>query len=204
MAARSPASLSYRTTGSTCLHPLSQLLGIPLDQVNFVACQLLALSAAFWFRIYLRPGKASPEVRHTLATILGIYFVVFCFGWYAVHLFVLVLMCYGVMVTASVSNIHRYSFFVAMGYLTICHISRIYIFHYGILTTDFSGIFDLAAMVVETRRDHRIPGAGIIESYKWPPARGTELGSSGRTGRVLTAEPSLQPPAFRFFLVNHA
>lgn len=33
----------------------------------------------------------------------------------------------------------RYSFFVAMGYLTICHISRIYIFHYGILTTDFSG-----------------------------------------------------------------
>lgn len=33
----------------------------------------------------------------------------------------------------------RYSFFVAMGYLTICHVSRIYIFHYGILTTDFSG-----------------------------------------------------------------
>ncbi|EDL32391.1 membrane bound O-acyltransferase domain containing 1, isoform CRA_b [Mus musculus] len=32
MAARPPASLSYRTTGSTCLHPLSQLLGIPLDQ----------------------------------------------------------------------------------------------------------------------------------------------------------------------------
>ncbi|XP_021080693.1 lysophospholipid acyltransferase 1 isoform X1 [Mesocricetus auratus] len=139
MAARPPVSLSYRTTGSTCLHPLSQLLGIPLDQVNFVACQLFALSAAFWFRIYLHPGKASPEVRHALATLLGIYFVVFCFGWYAVHLFVLVLMCYGVMVTASVSNIHRYSFLVAMGYLTICHISRIYIFHYGILTTDFSG-----------------------------------------------------------------
>lgn len=35
--------------------------------------------------------------------------------------------------------VFRYSFLVAMGYLTICHISRIYIFHYGILTTDFSG-----------------------------------------------------------------
>ncbi|ELW68751.1 Lysophospholipid acyltransferase 1 [Tupaia chinensis] len=58
---------------------------------------------------------------------------------YSIHLFVLVLMCYGIMVTASVSNVHRYSFFVAMGYLTICHISRIYIFNYGILTTDFSG-----------------------------------------------------------------
>ncbi|XP_042534457.1 lysophospholipid acyltransferase 1 [Dipodomys spectabilis] len=134
-----PSSLSFRTTGSTCLHPLSELLAIPLDQVNFVACQLFALATAFWFRIYLHPGKTSPQVRHAFATILGIYFVIFCFGWYSVHLFVLVLLCYGVMVTASVSNVHRYSFCVAMGYLTICHISRIYIFHYGILTTDFSG-----------------------------------------------------------------
>ncbi|XP_021116235.1 lysophospholipid acyltransferase 1 isoform X5 [Heterocephalus glaber] len=134
-----PAGLSPRTTGSTCLHPLSELLRIPLDQVNFVACQLFALFAAFWFRIYLHPGKTSSEVRHAIATILGIYFVIFCFGWYSIHLFVLVLLCYGIMVTTSVSNIHRYTFFVAMGYLTICHISRIYIFHYGILTTDFSG-----------------------------------------------------------------
>lgn len=34
MAAAPPSSLSYRTTGSTCLHPLSELLGIPLDQVG--------------------------------------------------------------------------------------------------------------------------------------------------------------------------
>lgn len=34
MAAEPPSSLSHRTTGSTCLHPLSQLLGIPLDQVS--------------------------------------------------------------------------------------------------------------------------------------------------------------------------
>ncbi|KAJ8790510.1 hypothetical protein J1605_004483 [Eschrichtius robustus] len=107
--------------------------------VNFVTCQLFALFAAFWFRSYLSPGKTSPDVRHAFATIFGIYFVIFCFGWYSVHLFVLVLMCYGIMVTASASSVHRYSFFVAMGYLTICHISRIYIFHYGILTTDFSG-----------------------------------------------------------------
>nr|XP_051710950.1 lysophospholipid acyltransferase 1 isoform X3 [Oryctolagus cuniculus] len=135
-----PSSFSYRTTGSTCLHPLSQLLGIPLDQVNFVACQLFALCAAFWFRIYLTPCKTSSKVRHAFATLLGIYFSIFCFGWYSIHLFVLVLMCYGIMVTASISNVHRFSFFVAMGYLTICHISRIYIFHYGILTTDFSGV----------------------------------------------------------------
>ncbi|XP_021792721.2 lysophospholipid acyltransferase 1 isoform X4 [Papio anubis] len=145
-----PSSLSYRTTGSTCLHPLSELLGIPLDQVNFVVCQLVALFAAFWFRIYLRPGTTSSDVRHAVATIFGIYFVIFCFGWYSVHLFVLVLMCYAIMVTASVSNIHRYSFFVAMGYLTICHISRIYIFHYGILTTDFSGPLMIVTQKITT------------------------------------------------------
>ncbi|XP_036302044.1 lysophospholipid acyltransferase 1 isoform X6 [Pipistrellus kuhlii] len=107
MAAAPPASLAHRTTGSTCLHPLSRRLGIPLDQVNFVACQLVALFAAFWFRIYLSPSKTSPVARHTFATIFGIYFVIFCFGWYSAHLFVLVLMCYGILVTASVSNIHR-------------------------------------------------------------------------------------------------
>nr|XP_003468905.1 lysophospholipid acyltransferase 1 [Cavia porcellus] len=145
-----PAGLSPRTTGSTCLHPLSELLRIPLDQVNFVASQLFALLAAFWFRVYLHPGKTSSEVRHAFATILGIYFAIFCFGWYSIHLFVLVLICYGIMVTASVSNIHRYTFFVAMGYLTICHISRIYIFHYGILTTDFSGPLMIVTQKITT------------------------------------------------------
>ena len=29
-----PSSLAYRTTGSTLLHPVSDLLGIPLDQVT--------------------------------------------------------------------------------------------------------------------------------------------------------------------------
>ncbi|KAM4685329.1 lysophospholipid acyltransferase 1 isoform 3-T3 [Amazona ochrocephala] len=134
-----PPGAPHRTTGSTLLHPLSGLLGIPLDQINFVACQLFALLAAFWFRVYLGPSHASSAVRHAFATLFGIYFAVFCFGWYSIHLFVLVMMNYGIMNMASIPNIHRYSFVVAMGYLTLCHISRIYIFHYGILTTDFSG-----------------------------------------------------------------
>nr|XP_030121425.3 lysophospholipid acyltransferase 1 isoform X3 [Taeniopygia guttata] len=97
----------HRTTGSTLLHPLSALLGIPLDQINFVACQLFALLAAFWFRIYLSPSHASSAVRHAFATLFGIYFAVFCFGWYSIHLFVLVMMSYGIMNMASIPNIHR-------------------------------------------------------------------------------------------------
>lgn len=52
-----------------------------LLQINFVACQLFALLAAFWFRIYLSPSHASSAVRHAFATLFGIYFAVFCFGW---------------------------------------------------------------------------------------------------------------------------
>ncbi|XP_068787795.1 lysophospholipid acyltransferase 1 isoform X3 [Struthio camelus] len=96
----------HRTTGSTLLQPLSALLGIPLDQINFVACQLFALFAAFWFRIYLGPSHASSAVRHAFATLFGIYFAVFCFGWYSIHLFVLVMMNYGIMNMASIANIH--------------------------------------------------------------------------------------------------
>ncbi|KAJ7415503.1 hypothetical protein WISP_78046 [Willisornis vidua] len=103
-----PAGAPHRTTGSTLLHPLSALLGIPLDQINFVACQLFALLAAFWFRIYLSPSHASSAVRHAFATLFGIYFAVFCFGWYSIHLFVLVMMNYGIMNMASIPNIHRY------------------------------------------------------------------------------------------------
>lgn len=33
----------------------------------------------------------------------------------------------------------RYSMMVAMGYLTACQVSRVFIFNYGILATDFSG-----------------------------------------------------------------
>ncbi|XP_040443870.1 lysophospholipid acyltransferase 1 isoform X3 [Falco biarmicus] len=101
-----PPGAPHRTTGSTLLHPLSGLLGIPLDQINFVACQLFALLAAFWFRIYLGPSHASSAVRHAFATLFGIYFAVFCFGWYSIHLFVLVMMNYGIMNMASIPNIH--------------------------------------------------------------------------------------------------
>uniref|UniRef100_A0A8D2KUU9 Membrane bound O-acyltransferase domain containing 1 n=1 Tax=Varanus komodoensis TaxID=61221 RepID=A0A8D2KUU9_VARKO len=120
------------------------------DQVNFVACQLLALLAAFWFRLYLNPSHTSSGVRHAFATIFGVYFAVFCFGWYSIHIFVLVIISYGIMSTANIPNIHRYSFIVAMGYLTLCHISRIYIFHYGILTTDFSGPLMIVTQKITT------------------------------------------------------
>lgn len=57
-------------------------------QVNFVACQLFALLMAVWFRIYLHPSKTSPFIRHVVATLLGFYLALFCFGWWVTPLFI--------------------------------------------------------------------------------------------------------------------
>ncbi|KAL0963351.1 hypothetical protein UPYG_G00305140 [Umbra pygmaea] len=127
------------TTGAKWLLPVSDFVGFPLDQVNFLACQVFALGAAFCFRLYLSPYHASPLVRHTVAIIFGLSFIVFCFGWYAVHIILLVVVCYGILVTADSNNIHRYTLAVAISYLTACHVSRVFKYSYGILSTDFSG-----------------------------------------------------------------
>lgn len=68
---------SLPTGKSGCIHKTC----FDLLQVNFVACQLFALVIACWFRLYLHPSKTSPFIRHVVATLLGFYLALFCFGW---------------------------------------------------------------------------------------------------------------------------
>ncbi|KAG8571542.1 hypothetical protein GDO81_011690 [Engystomops pustulosus] len=102
-----PGNRFSRTTGSTVLQPISDFLHMPLEQVNFVTCQLLALVIAVWFRTYLNPRKAHTFIRHGIATIIGVYLAVFCFGWYSLHIFSLILLSYCVMIYASTEKVHR-------------------------------------------------------------------------------------------------
>ncbi|KAJ3597568.1 hypothetical protein NHX12_001091 [Muraenolepis orangiensis] len=134
---------AFMTTGSKWLLPISEFFGFPLDQV-------FALGAAFWFRLYLGPLHAGPLVRHAVATLFGMAFVIFCFGWYSVHIVILVLLSYTVLITADIGNVHRYSMLLSMGYLTVCQISRVFIFNYGILSTDFSGPLMIVTQKITT------------------------------------------------------
>uniref|UniRef100_A0AAY4CT46 Uncharacterized protein n=1 Tax=Denticeps clupeoides TaxID=299321 RepID=A0AAY4CT46_9TELE len=126
-------------TGSSLLQPISEIINLPLDQVNFVVCQLFALLMAFWFRLYLHPSKTSPFIRHVVATLLGLYFALFCFGWYALHFLVQSGITYGIMILAGVEHIHKYCMLVALGYLSLCQITRVYVFDYGMYSADFTG-----------------------------------------------------------------
>ncbi|XP_063110500.1 lysophospholipid acyltransferase 2 isoform X1 [Cavia porcellus] len=127
------------TTGSTLLQPLSRAVRLPIDQVNFVVCQLFALLAAVWFRTYLHSSKTSSFIRHVVATLLGLYLAFFCFGWYALHFLVQSGISYCIMIIIGVGSMHKYCFIFALGYLTVCQITRVYIFDYGQYSADFSG-----------------------------------------------------------------
>ncbi|KAK1895199.1 Lysophospholipid acyltransferase 1 [Dissostichus eleginoides] len=140
----------FKTTGCKWLLPVSELLGFPLDQVNFLACQLFALAAAFWFRLYLSPSHANPLVRHAVATLLGIVFLIFCFGWYSAHILTVVVGSYMIIINADINNVHRYSMVTAMGYLTVCQVSRVFIYNYGVLSTDFSGPLMIVTQKITT------------------------------------------------------
>uniref|UniRef100_A0A8C3AHN5 Membrane bound O-acyltransferase domain containing 2 n=1 Tax=Cyclopterus lumpus TaxID=8103 RepID=A0A8C3AHN5_CYCLU len=110
-----------------------------MDPVNFVACQLFALLMAVWFRIYLHPSKTSPFIRHVVATLLGFYLALFCFGWYSLHFLVQSGLSYSVMVFAGLEHMHKYCFIVTLGYLISCQITRVYVFDYGMYSADFTG-----------------------------------------------------------------
>uniref|UniRef100_A0A8C3WPL0 Membrane bound O-acyltransferase domain containing 2 n=1 Tax=Catagonus wagneri TaxID=51154 RepID=A0A8C3WPL0_9CETA len=127
------------TTGSTLLQPLSNAVQLPIDQVNFVVCQLFALLAAVWFRTYLHSSKTSSFIRHIVATLLGLYLALFCFGWYALHFLVQSGISYCIMVIIGLENMHTCCFVFALGYLTACQVTRVYIFDYGQYSADFSG-----------------------------------------------------------------
>ncbi|KAM6995393.1 lysophospholipid acyltransferase 1 [Tautogolabrus adspersus] len=144
------ADTTFNTTGSRWLLPVSEYLRFPLDQVNFLACQLFALIAAFWFRLYLSPGHANPLVRHAVAALLGIAFLIFCFGWYSAHILTVVVASYLIIIQADINNVHRYTMVTAMGYLTACQVSRVFIFNYGILSTDFSGPLMIVTQKITT------------------------------------------------------
>uniref|UniRef100_A0A667ZPZ9 Membrane bound O-acyltransferase domain containing 2b n=1 Tax=Myripristis murdjan TaxID=586833 RepID=A0A667ZPZ9_9TELE len=131
-------SLSVCLSLSLCLS-VSLPACLSVSQVNFVVCQLCALLSAFWFRLFLHPSRTRPVVRHVVATLLGLYFALFCFGWYALHFLVQSGLTYGIMILTGVEHMHKYCLLVALGYLSFCQITRVYVFDYGMYSADFTG-----------------------------------------------------------------
>ncbi|KAK3087520.1 hypothetical protein FSP39_006924 [Pinctada imbricata] len=124
--------------GSRLLNPLTYLIGLPIDQVNFLACQFIALGIGIYFREHMSPKKASFTQRHLVELCVGVCLTLFCFGYQILHVFAEAAIAYVIMLYAPRENFHAIVFVFSMLYLSIVHIYR-QIYDYGGYTLDITG-----------------------------------------------------------------
>lgn len=136
-AAARAASMDYYD-GSRVFSWLADLSGLPIDQVNFLITQFLALALAPLFRGSLHPKRTSAALRHAAALGLGLFFGYFCFGDQAIHLAGLPAVCYVVMRFQDPKIMQKAVLAVALFYLSCIHLHR-QIYDYGSYTLDITG-----------------------------------------------------------------
>ncbi|XP_068145098.1 lysophospholipid acyltransferase 6 [Drosophila tropicalis] len=124
--------------GSRVFTWLADMVGLSVDLVNFLICQISALFLASLFRSLLHPSKVSSEVRHVFALSLGLTFGYFCFGQQAIHIAGLPAICYIVIRTQDPRIVQRSVMLVAMSYLLCIHLMR-QLYDYGSYALDITG-----------------------------------------------------------------
>lgn len=85
---------------------LADLVGLPIDQVNFVLTQFTALILATLLRSSLSPIATTPA-KHVYGLTIGLALGYFCFGRQAIHLAILPALCYIAMRTQNPRNMQR-------------------------------------------------------------------------------------------------
>lgn len=66
--------------GSHVLLPVSSATGLPLDHINFLVGQVLALVFGYFFRTFGHSGVLPASIRHIIAACFGIGLAIFNFG----------------------------------------------------------------------------------------------------------------------------
>lgn len=117
---------------------LAKIIGLPIDQVNFLITQFTALILAGVLRSSLSYKVVSPATRHAFGLTIGLALGYFCFGRQAVHLLVLPTLCYIVMRTQNPRYMQKAVLAVALLYLSITHLYR-QLYDYGSYTLDITG-----------------------------------------------------------------
>lgn len=124
--------------GSRFLRPITEFTGLPIDQANFLACQLFALAVGFVYREYFGPHRVSPFSRHIVQIAIGIPLTYFCFGRQIIHLIAQSVVCFILMRFLEPGIMEKVVLVAAIAYLCICHSYRT-IYDYGGYTLDITG-----------------------------------------------------------------
>lgn len=135
------------STGWGLLMPLSDLIGIPIDQVNFIVGNLVAIGLGQFMRKQASPQKASVEVRMILEILFGLVLTVFCFGHQCVYLLlqsIVAWLALRILPTSRTTSLLVTLW--SMGFLGASHIYR-QRYDYGGYTLDISG-----PLMIQTQR----------------------------------------------------
>lgn len=124
--------------GSRIFSWFADLCGLPVDIVNFLIAQILALFLASIFRSFLHPSKVPATLRHAFGLSLGLFFGYFCFGQQAIHIAGLPAICYIVIRTQNPEIVQKTVMIVALLYLSCIHLHRM-IYDYGSYSLDITG-----------------------------------------------------------------
>ncbi|KAI0208980.1 Membrane-bound O-acyltransferase domain-containing protein 2 [Lamellibrachia satsuma] len=125
-------------SGCNVLQPVSELIVLPLDQLNFVVGMLTALVLSIIYRNALPAHKVGNTIRHVFAVMAGLSLGFFCFGKQMCHLFAQAGSCYLIMRFVPTTFLHTGVLLAALGYLSVMHFLRI-MYDYGGYTLDVTG-----------------------------------------------------------------
>ncbi|KAM3727763.1 Lysophospholipid acyltransferase [Dirofilaria immitis] len=123
--------------GSILLQPIANSLGVGIDKINLVVCQMISLMLAYLHYNIFSVTNVSRTTRITSPTICGLMFCYFCYGNAMKHLVALVGLSYAIMHSSPPEIVHKCVFLFAMGYLIFIHWYRWYIL--TIYSVDITG-----------------------------------------------------------------
>ncbi|XP_063611150.1 lysophospholipid acyltransferase 6-like [Penaeus indicus] len=124
--------------GSRKLQFVADGLGMPIDQVNFVFGQLMALLLAYIFRVYLHPSRVSAATRHWGSLLAGLGISYFCFGKQVLLALALVVGCYLLMLLLPITLLHHVTLASSITFLSVMHIQR-QLYEDGVFVIDVTG-----------------------------------------------------------------
>lgn len=124
--------------GSRAFQFLADAAGMPIDQVNFLLGQAMALIMAYIFRVYLHPMKVSETTRHWGSFLAGLGICYFCYGRQVLLALLLVLGCYLLLLFVPATIIHRVMLVFALTFLSVMHLERQF-YEDGVFVLDVTG-----------------------------------------------------------------
>ena len=106
-------------SGTRLFIPISDIIGLPPEQVNLLASYIISMIFGTVLRDKLHLTKMQPIVRHLFSTFGGIFLLYFCFGKIClIHFMLATTLCYFLM-NSRMSNWHDVTFVFMMKHFKI-------------------------------------------------------------------------------------